>query len=125
MIEAYTRLHELGVAVSVEVWQGEPLQSPLIGGLYGLNIGAVFCGESMFHRVTDSSKVAFWGLMTLCQKQGITLVDCQLENPHLMSLGAKLMDRAKFLSRLNELATTEVDGLNGKRFYMRVNELTK
>lgn len=123
MIEAYTRLHELGVAVSVEVWQGEPLQSPLIGGLYGLNIGAVFCGESMFHRVTDSSKVAFWGLMTLCQKQGITLVDCQLENSHLMSLGAKLMDRAKFLSRLNELVLTEVNGLNEQKFRLAVCEL--
>lgn len=125
MIEAYIGLHELGVAVSVEVWQGEPLQSPLIGGLYGLNIGAMFCGESMFHRVTDSSKVAFWGLMAWCQKQGVALVDCQLENSHLMSLGADLMGRTEFLSQLNELVATEVNGLNGKKLYMRVNDLAK
>lgn len=123
MIEAYIRLHELGVAVSVEVWQGEPLQSPLIGGLYGLNIGAVFCGESMFHHVTDSSKVAFWGLMSWCQKQDIALVDCQLENSHLMSLGAKLMSRAEFLSKLHDLTQREVHGLQGQKLRLAVCEL--
>ncbi len=125
MIQAYTALHQLGVAVSVEVWQGEPLSSPLIGGLYGLNIGAVFCGESMFHRVTDGSKVAFWGLMAWCQRQGIALVDCQLENPHLMSLGANLMDRREFLSWLEELVHTEVVGLDGQRLSLSAKELAQ
>lgn len=100
MKDAYQELHRLGVAISVEVWQGVPQNSELIGGLYGLNLGKLFCGESMFHKQTDTSKVAFWGLMHLCQQAEINLVDCQLENPHLMSLGARLCDRADFLNAL-------------------------
>lgn len=97
MIHAYQHLHRLNVAMSVEVWEGIPQKSHLIGGLYGLQLGKVFCGESMFHVQTDASKIAFWGLMVLCQKMGIELVDCQLENPHLMSLGASLISRDEFL----------------------------
>lgn len=123
MIQAYTKLHELGVAVSVEIWQDEPMASALIGGLYGLNIGAMFCGESMFHRATDSSKVAFWGLMQLCQRQGVALVDCQLENAHLMSLGARLMHRDEFLVGVNALMQTDVAGLGGWQFVMAVRQL--
>lgn len=100
MQQAYTKLHELGVAISIEVWQDEPCQSELVGGLYGVQMGKVFCGESMFHHQTDASKIAFWGLMVLCQKCGIKLVDCQLENEHLMSLGAELMERKEFLTQL-------------------------
>ncbi|OOR90901.1 hypothetical protein B0182_04255 [Moraxella bovis] len=111
------------MAVSVEIWQGEPQASALIGGLYGLNIGAMFCGESMFHRATDSSKVAFWGLMQLCQRQGVALVDCQLENSHLMSLGASLMGRDEFLGRADTLMQKDVAGLGGRRFVMAVREL--
>ncbi len=123
MVQAYTKLHELGVAVSVEVWQDMPLTSPLIGGLYGLSIGAVFCGESMFHRTTDASKVAFWGLMAWCQASGMALVDCQLENPHLMSLGAELMDRRDFLIALHQLVQTDVDGLGGQKLTLSASTL--
>lgn len=104
MIRAYTELNRLGVAVSVEVWDGTPTQSQLIGGLYGVTVGQVFCGESMFHRQTDASKIAFWGLMTMCVQCGVKLVDCQLENPHLMSLGARLVPRKAYLPILGELS---------------------
>lgn len=106
MQQAYNELHALGVAVSIEVWQGVPRQSALIGGLYGLNIGSLFCGESMFHRVTDASKVAFWALMVLCCHGQIRLVDCQLENAHLMSLGATLIERDDFRRQIVSLTTT-------------------
>lgn len=125
MVEAYVKLHKLGVAVSIEVWQGKPIKSPLIGGLYGINIGAAFCGESMFHRITDSSKVAFWGLMKLCQGRGIGLVDCQLKNPHLMSLGATLMGRQAFLAELDRLNKMDVAGLGAWRFCMPVLKLAE
>lgn len=123
MKNAYQELHRLGVAVSVEIWQDKPLQSMLIGGLYGVNLGAIFCGESMFHRATDASKMAFWGLMTLCQKQGIQLVDCQLENPHLMSLGAQLMPRHEFLAKLTTLTITPSDGLGSQNEQLLVSQL--
>lgn len=100
MIKAYNELNRLGMAVSVEVWDGLPAKSNLIGGLYGVVVGQVFCGESMFHRQTDASKIAFWGLMTMCVRCGVNLVDCQLENPHLMSLGARLMPRKQYLDLL-------------------------
>ncbi|WP_066804007.1 leucyl/phenylalanyl-tRNA--protein transferase [Moraxella oblonga] len=108
MIQAYNDLNHLGVAISVEVWDGTPTQSQLIGGLYGVTVGRVFCGESMFHRQTDASKIAFWGLMSLCVQCGIELVDCQLENPHLMSLGARIMPRKVYLSMLDELSQSSM-----------------
>ncbi len=120
---AYGELHRLGVAVSVEIWAGVPMTSELISGLYGVNIGAIFCGESMFHRQTDASKVAFWGLMRLCQQSGIVLVDCQLENPHLMSLGATLMPRSEFLQTLKTLVHHDVAGLGGQQIQLNVSEL--
>ena len=86
MQQAYIRLHELGYAHSVEVWQGEQL----VGGLYGVQINNVFCGESMFSLVSNASKTA---LIWLCQKGGYTLIDCQLPNDHLMSLGAEMISR--------------------------------
>lgn len=112
MIRAYQTLHDIGVAVSVEVWADTPLDSELIGGLYGVQIGRLFCGESMFHKVTDASKIAFWGLMSLCTQQGITLVDCQLENPHLMSLGAKLINRKEFIKALPTLVNSSCQGFD-------------
>ncbi|MFW2177239.1 MULTISPECIES: leucyl/phenylalanyl-tRNA--protein transferase [unclassified Moraxella] len=96
MIEAYTQLHHQGIAHSVEVWDGETL----IGGLYGLKLGQAFFGESMFHRVTDASKVAFFGLMKLCQASDFAWVDCQLPNEHLISLGAVTLPREQFLAQL-------------------------
>ena len=88
--EAYQALFELGIATSIEVWADDS-KSELIGGLYGLQLGRVFCGESMFHRQTDASKIAFWGLNALCQRVGIELIDCQAQNDHLMSLGTALI----------------------------------
>lgn len=100
---AYQDLHRLGIAHSLEVWQGDEL----VGGLYGLKLGAVFCGESMFHKKTDCSKLAFWALTVLCQQTGIRLIDCQLVNDHLLSLGATPMDRDEFLDKLADL--TDLD----------------
>lgn len=100
MIEAYTELHAQGFAHSVEVWDET---DQLIGGLYGLKIGGIYFGESMFHTVSNASKVAFWGLMRLCEQSYVSLVDCQLPNEHLMSLGATTLSRADFLSKLDPL----------------------
>lgn len=103
MKAAYRNLHHLGIAHSIEVWQGDEL----VGGLYGLKLGAVFCGESMFHKKTDCSKLAFWALTVLCRQTGVKLIDCQLVNDHLLSLGATPMDRDEFLDKLNHL--TDLD----------------
>ncbi|MEC5211297.1 leucyl/phenylalanyl-tRNA--protein transferase [Psychrobacter sp. PL15] len=100
MIEAYTELHARGFAHSVEVWDDD---GQLIGGLYGLKIGSIYFGESMFHRASNASKLAFWGLMRLCAQSNVALVDCQLPNEHLISLGATTLPRADFLSQLDTL----------------------
>lgn len=123
MMDAYAHLHTLGVAVSIEIWESEIGNSELIGGLYGVNIGAIFCGESMFHTRTDASKIAFWSLMDLAKRTGIRLIDCQLENPHLMSLGAKTLPRADFLAQLDTLTTTPVQGLGGQQLACTVQSL--
>lgn len=96
MIAAYQALHRLGRAHSVEVWEG----GRLAGGLYGVAIGRVFFGESMFSRVPDASKVA---LVHLCQTlgtRGFELIDCQMNTPHLSRLGAVEMPRTEFVARL-------------------------
>ena len=100
MIAAYTKLHAQGFAHSIEVWDDN---SQLIGGLYGLKIGNIYFGESMFHRASNASKLAFWGLMRLCAQSNVALVDCQLPNEHLMSLGATTLPRAEFLNQLDTL----------------------
>lgn len=96
MEEAYYKLHKLGIAHSVEVWEGEEL----VGGLYGLALGRCFFGESMFSLKPNSSKVAFAGLCQQLQEWNYAIVDCQVENPHLLTLGAKCIDRSDFLSIL-------------------------
>ncbi|WP_201548924.1 leucyl/phenylalanyl-tRNA--protein transferase [Psychrobacter fjordensis] len=100
MIEAYTKLHAQGFAHSVEVWDDK---GQLVGGLYGLKIGNIYFGESMFHCASNASKLAFWGLMRLCEQSHVALVDCQLPNDHLMSLGATTLPRADFLTQLDTL----------------------
>ncbi|WP_419178350.1 leucyl/phenylalanyl-tRNA--protein transferase [Gallaecimonas mangrovi] len=97
MRAAYLKLHELGYAHSVEVW----LAGELVGGLYGITIGRVFCGESMFHRATNASKAAFAALHARLQGHA-RLIDCQLMNPHLASLGVKEMPRSHYLQILAE-----------------------
>ncbi|MFI5401395.1 MAG: leucyl/phenylalanyl-tRNA--protein transferase [Planctomycetota bacterium] len=98
MKDAYARLHELGHAHSAEAWR----EGKLVGGLYGVALGRVFFGESMFHRETDASKVAFVRLVRQLATWGFRLVDCQLETPHLESLGAKAVPRRRFLAELGE-----------------------
>ena len=107
MVEAYTHLHELGIAHSFETY----LDDDLVGGLYGLSIGQVFFGESMFHAVTDASKVAFYHLHLFLKEHGFRLIDCQQETSHLMSLGAYAIPRKDFLDELKTL--TAEPGLIG------------
>lgn len=105
IIQGYTALHHAGYGYSIEVWEGDSIESRLlVGGLYGLQLGRAFFGESMFSRRTDVSKMAFCLLMQLCANSNFAWVDCQLPNDHLMSLGATTMPRADFLKQLfNEL----------------------
>jgi leucyl/phenylalanyl-tRNA--protein transferase len=93
MVEAYCRLHELGVAKSVEVW----LQDQLVGGLYGIDLGHVFCGESMFSKVSNASKVAFISLVAQLKSNDYKLLDCQVYNEHLESLGCREINRVDFV----------------------------
>lgn len=131
MISAYSQLNQLGFAYSVEVWDDNPCEnnsSKLIGGLYGLKLGRAFFGESMFHRVTDASKVAFWGLMRLCESSNFAWVDCQLPNEHLLSLGAEILPRTDFLQELPQQIFKEScdwSKLEGKSFSVKnlLNEL--
>lgn len=92
MKRAYIRLHEMGHAHSVEVWQDEHL----VGGLYGIALGAVFFGESMFSRATNASKVAFVALAEKLDEWGYQLLDCQVASSHLFTLGAREIPRAEF-----------------------------
>jgi leucyl/phenylalanyl-tRNA--protein transferase len=96
MVEAYTRLHDLGYAHSVECRR----DGKLVGGLYGVSLGRCFFGESMFHEVTDASKVAFAALVLRATEWAFALIDCQVPNPHLTRLGARKMRRAVFLKLL-------------------------
>jgi leucyl/phenylalanyl-tRNA--protein transferase len=109
-VAAYTRLHELGLAHSVEVWEA----GALVGGLYGVLIGGFFGGESMFHRRADASKAAVGFLVERCRAGGVTLLDAQVPNPHLMSLGAVEISRAEYLERLKaalgKTATLDLGG---------------
>lgn len=93
---AYTRLHEMGWAHSIEVWH----DGLLAGGIYGVRIGALFAGESMFHSVRDASKVALWELVEGLRLDGATLFDVQWTTPHLVSLGAIDIARTEYLRRL-------------------------
>ncbi|HPE61682.1 MAG TPA: leucyl/phenylalanyl-tRNA--protein transferase [Thiolinea sp.] len=103
MRAAYQRLRDAGVAHSVEVYDAD---DRLVGGLYGLAVGGVFCGESMFSRAVDSSKTAFVALAWHLQHWGFALIDCQLPNPHLMSLGVETIPRATFRDLLDQHAAT-------------------
>ena len=100
MVDAYCELHELGIAHSFEAYQNDEL----VGGLYGVSIGKVFYGESMFHTVTDASKVAFYHLHQFLLKNGFKLIDCQQETRHLISLGAYSVPRQEFLNELKVLS---------------------
>ena len=96
MEQAYVQLHKKGIAKSVEVW----LDDELVGGLYGVDLGEVFCGESMFSHVSNASKVAFISMIRKLKEEGYKLIDCQVYNDHLASLGAIEIDREEFLKYL-------------------------
>ncbi len=103
MVDAYIDLHAEGHAHSVECWRDDQL----VGGLYGIASDGVFCGESMFHRETDASKVAFVALVEHAAACGFRFVDCQLETEHLLRLGARNLRRAHFVT---ELAAAQQSG---------------
>jgi leucyl/phenylalanyl-tRNA--protein transferase len=96
MEKAYINLHKKGIAKSIEIWK----DNELVGGLYGLEINGVFCGESMFSKVSNASKLAFIYLAT---KKNYRLIDCQIYNDHLASLGAREIDRKDFLNILKTI----------------------
>ena len=96
MIEAYTRLHHMGIAHSVETWRDDTLA----GGLYGIALGGVFFGESMFSYLSDASKTALAALCSHLTRHGVDLIDCQVTSPHLLSMGAVEIPRAAFLHQL-------------------------
>ncbi len=99
MKQAYIALHHSGYAHSVEVWENDNL----VGGLYGVLMGKVFFGESMFYKVSNASKVALWYLVDRLLDVGVELIDVQQETEHLKSLGARLIDRESFLNLLVQL----------------------
>ncbi len=96
IIAGYTGLHRLGYAHSSELW----LDGELVGGAYGVSIGRMFYGESMFARVTDGSKIALAYLVHFLRRHGVAMIDCQQETAHLASLGAAPISRARFLAHL-------------------------
>jgi leucyl/phenylalanyl-tRNA--protein transferase len=93
---AYKELHKRGYAYSAEAW----LNNELVGGLYGVRLGNVFFGESMFTTVSNASKYAFIKFVRLLQKEKVTIIDCQVHTPHLESLGARFIERAEFIKHL-------------------------
>lgn len=99
MIAAYVRLHELGHAHSVEVWDGENL----IGGVYGIAVGRLFCGESMFSRESGGSKLALMELASLLRKRDFPIIDAQVANAHTISMGAHEVPRERYLDQIAQL----------------------
>jgi leucyl/phenylalanyl-tRNA--protein transferase len=97
MIDAYCNLNQIGKAKSIEVWQNEEL----VGGLYGVDLGNVFCGESMFSKVSNASKIAFVYLVDYLKNNNYKLLDCQVYNDHLASLGCREISRNDFMEILN------------------------
>lgn len=98
MINAYQTLHDQGDCHSVEVWQDQQL----VGGFYGIAVGRIFCGESMFSLADNASKIALWYFCRHFSNHGGTLIDCQMMNPHLASLGACELNRSAFISQLHQ-----------------------
>lgn len=106
MVEAYCALHSAGIAHSVETW----VDGQLVGGLYGVSLGRMFFGESMFSQRTDASKIALAALVCFCREHGLPLIDCQQNTRHLASLGARELHRAAFEADLQrQIAQPRVD----------------
>ncbi|WP_345969824.1 leucyl/phenylalanyl-tRNA--protein transferase [Sulfurimonas sp. HSL1-6] len=106
MVEAYEVLHAMGHAHSVEAWQ----EGRLVGGLYGVEVGGMFCGESMFAHVSDASKAAFAALVEHLKARGFEMIDAQVPTEHLKSLGAIEVNRDYFLLRLEQLRDKGIMG---------------
>lgn len=104
MIRAYQQLHLQGYAHSFEVWDHDRL----VGGLYGVFVNHVFCGESMFSLQSNASKVAFHFLADFLKAHRVVLIDCQMQNPHLATLGCKTIERSQFLSLLKQSRDSEI-----------------
>jgi leucyl/phenylalanyl-tRNA--protein transferase len=98
IVKAYLQFHRAGKAHSVEAYNGD---GELVGGLYGVTLGAAFMGESMFSRARDASKVCLVHLVARLRERGYTLLDCQIQNPHLARLGAKEIPEREYLRRLD------------------------
>jgi len=98
IVNAYTNLHEAGYALSAETWR----EGKLVGGLYGIKLGNVFFGESMFSNESNASKFAFINVVNQLKKNGLQLIDCQQKTDHLMSLGAEMISRAEFIQIINK-----------------------
>jgi len=96
-------MHQLGYAISAETWQ----EGALVGGAYGLKLGKIFFGESMFSEISNASKYAFIKLIQNLRQEGVALIDCQVYTEHLQSLGAKMITRTEFIGIVKEL--TEID----------------
>ncbi len=96
---AYTHMHELGYAMSAEVWK----DGELAGGVYGIKLGKIFFGESMFSKISNASKYGFIKLVENLKTQGVELIDCQVYTEHLESLGARMISRKEFIRKLNEM----------------------
>ncbi len=114
MVEAYSRLHSLGFAHSVEVRQ----QGRLVGGLYGISLGSIFFGESMFSKVSNASKAGFITLVHDLVKRHFTLIDCQVYTPHLESLGAEEIPRSQYMSLLEKGLSHETLQGNWRKLFM-------
>ena len=109
MKTAYVALHQQHKAHSIEIWSGESGSQTLVGGLYGVQVGSSFCGESMFSAQPNASKLALLVLESLLAKYQHSFIDCQLPNPYLISMGAKTIDRDLFLDRLQMAAIEEIN----------------
>lgn len=101
MLKAYLRLHREGFAHSVETW----FEGKLVGGLYGVSLGKVFFGESMFYEIRDASKFAFYHLVQILKSWDFELIDAQQDTPHMRSLGATLISRSEFMEILEKAVT--------------------
>lgn len=123
MFEAYVELHKLNIAHSVEVWNQD---EKLVGGLYGVDTGSVFSGESMFSTERDTSKMAFVALANITQQWGYKLIDCQIENPHLFSMGAENISRQQYLKTLksNTLLSTNSSPLRNWKLEINARDLS-
>lgn len=102
IIDAYCALHEAGFAISAETW----MNNQLVGGLYGVKLGRMFYGESMFHNVTDASKLAFVHMVKYLDNLGVALIDCQMKTHHLSAFGAEEISRDHFINQLTNLISS-------------------